>query len=568
MADEFQVTGQNPAALFTLKLHRGDGMALVAMNWKNGKPPANFVGFAIEYKEPSGDRFFALKNRLSFTTASGGTDPNRLSTLRSPIQKFRWVHFPRNANLPGEFTYRVSPVFMNNQEELSYGDAQEAKIELRRETYPGELNVAYTRGFVSSQAFVDRYKSVSKLLPPKAKEGLDFVPKHPQAAEALAWMGFEAREAILDVLDKAIADPQAQVRLVAYDLNLPDVVTRLKKLGSRLKAIIDDSADHGEEGSAENDAAKQLGRSAGAQNVKRQHMGKLQHNKFIAVDSPNVQLAVCGSTNFSWRAFFVQNNNAVVLQGRKAVEPFLKAFDDYWANSTVAGFAQTASAKWTDLGLNGIDVKVAFSPHSQANALLQSVADDITNSTTSSLFYSLAFLYQTPGAIKDAIVKVTKNKRLFVYGISDREVGGIVVQKPDGNLAPVFPAALSKNLPEPFKSEPTGGSGIRMHHKFLVVDFDKPTARVYLGSYNFSVPADTENGENLLLIRDRRVAVSYLVEALSMFDHYHFRVTQQEAKKARKKLELAKPPRKPGEKAWWAEYYTDARKIRDRELFA
>ena len=568
MADEFQVTGQNPAALFTLKLHRGDGMALVAMNWKNGKPPANFVGFAIEYKEPSGDRFFALKNRLSFTTASGGTDPNRLSTLRSPIQKFRWVHFPRNANLPGEFTYRVSPVFMNNQEELSYGDAQEAKIELRRETYPGELNVAYTRGFVSSQAFVDRYKSVSKLLPPKAKEGLDFVPKHPQATEALAWMGFEAREAILDVLDKAIADPQAQVRLVAYDLNLPDVVTRLKKLGSRLKAIIDDSADHGEEGSAENDAAKQLGRSAGAQNVKRQHMAKLQHNKFIAVDSPNVQLAVCGSTNFSWRAFFVQNNNAVVLQGRKAVEPFLKAFDDYWANSTVAGFAQTASAKWTDLGLNGIDVKVAFSPHSQANALLQSVADDITNSTTSSLFYSLAFLYQTPGVIKDAIVKVTKNKRLFVYGISDREVGGIVVQKPDGNLAPVFPAALSKNLPEPFKSEPTGGSGIRMHHKFLVVDFDKPTARVYLGSYNFSVPADTENGENLLLIRDRRIAVSYLVEALSMFDHYHFRVTQQEAKKARKKLELAKPPRKPGEKAWWAEYYTDARKIRDRELFA
>lgn len=38
-----------------------------------------------------------------------------------------------------------------------------------------------------------------------------------------------------------------------------------------------------------------------------------------------------------------------------------------------------------------------------------------------------------------------------------------------------------------------------MHHKFPVVDFDKPTARVYLGSYNLSVPADTKNGENLLL---------------------------------------------------------------------
>jgi phosphatidylserine/phosphatidylglycerophosphate/cardiolipin synthase-like enzyme len=89
-----------------------------------------------------------------------------------------------------------------------------------------------------------------------------------------------------------------------------------------------------------------------------------------------------------------------------------------------------------------------------------------------------------------------------------------------------------------------------------------------MGSYNFSVSADTSNGENLLLIRDRRIAVSYVVEALRLFDHYHFRVAQMDAKKARKRLELAKPPRKAGEKPWWSEYYTDVRKIRDRELFA
>ena len=116
--------------------------------------------------------------------------------------------------------------------------------------------------------------------------------------------------------------------------------------------------------------------------------------------------------------------------------------------------------------------------------------------------------------------------------------------------------------------EPKGGGGNRMHHKFLVVDFDKPAARVYLGSYNFSIPADTQNGENLLLIRDRRIAVSYMIEALRIFDHYHFRVSQLEAKTAKKKLQLAMPPRKPGEQAWWVEDYTVARKIRDRELFA
>ena len=129
------------------------------------------------------------------------------------------------------------------------------------------------------------------------------------------------------------------------------------------------------------------------------------------------------------------------------------------------------------------------------------------------------------------------------------------------------PAALKKNVPEPFKSEPTGGGGNRMHHKFVVIDFDKPTARVYLGSYNFSVSADEKNGENLFLIRDRRVAVSYMIEALRIFDHYHFRVAQKEPG-ARKKLFLVRPPRKAGEKPWWAEHYTSALKIRDRELFA
>jgi len=58
MAGECQVSGQNAAAQFALKLHRGDGMTLVAMNWKNGKPPKGFVGFAIECKEPDSDKFF------------------------------------------------------------------------------------------------------------------------------------------------------------------------------------------------------------------------------------------------------------------------------------------------------------------------------------------------------------------------------------------------------------------------------------------------------------------------------------------------------------------------------
>ena len=577
MSKEFIVTGSNEKAPFRLKIYRGDGMALLAMNWKKGKPPKNFVGFAIEHKAPNSKKFTSVSNRIAFPTNNGEVNAKKLSSRLSPIQKFRWVNFPFNAELPGKFIYRVTPVFMDRNDTLSYGEPQEAGIELRRETYPGKLNVTFTRGFVSSQAFVDRYgaDSIPTLLPAKADHGLKFVPSFDKADEAYSWMGFEARSAILELIDEGIADKKAQVRAVLYDLNEPGIVTRLEKLGDRLKVIIDDDGPHGEPHSAETAAAKRLRKTAGKDNVKRQHMGKLQHNKIIVVDGPKVKAAVCGSTNHSWRGFFVQNNNAIVVRGAKPTQVFMNAFDDYWDNDTVKKFGTTKSACRNKLGLKGIDAEICFSPLSKDNSILQSIADDVSENTTSSLFYSLAFLYQTPGAIKKAIVKVKKDGKVFSYGISDhkvkglsgKELIGVAVQKPDGVVTVIQPEALRKNVPEPFKSEPTGGGGTRMHHKFIVIDFDKPTARVYMGSYNFSASADKSNGENLLVIRDRRVAVSYVVEAIRLFDHYHFRVVQANSRKARKKLQLAKPPRN-GEDPWWMEDYTNPRKILDRQLFA
>ena len=566
----YQVSGTNASARFTLKIHRGDGMALLAMNWKNGEPPLDFVGFAIEYQEPNGDKFYPLKNRIYFK-GSSRTDPNNSSTLRSPIQKFRWVHFPRNANLLGKFTYRVKPVFMNDRGELSYGNAQTAAIELRGETYPGLLNVAFTRGFVSSQAFVDLFEAngpVSQLIPAKADDGLEFVPTHPDHEQALNWMGFEARKLILELLQKAVADPTAQVRVVAYELNLPELLGLFKDLGNRLKIIIDNSENHAPGHSAESKAAAALIQTAGADHVKRQDMNKLQHNKFIVVDGAEVKAVVCGSTNFSWRGFYVQANNALILHGVNAIQPFKQAFEDYWNNDTTATFGRTQSAEWNNLGIAGVDAKVTFSPHVQSNLQLAKIAEDIQKNTKSSLLYSLAFLHQTPGVIKDAIQQVMRKDGIFVYGISDLKTGGLEVQKPNGDIEPVYSAALSGDLPEPFKSEPSGGKGIRMHHKFIVVDFDKPSARVYLGSYNFSTAADKSNGENLVLIKDRRIALSYMIEALRLFDHYHFRVTMKEGQTERKKLYLAKPPSAIGEFPWWDEHFTDPRKILDRQLFS
>jgi hypothetical protein len=574
MSEDFQIVAQNTNAPFTLKLHRGDGMTLLAMNWKGGKPPRDFVGFALEYKEPGGDRFWEIKNRINFPNPNGSVNKKRTSSRLSPIQKFRWVHFPVNAEQEGEFTYRVMPVFMNASDELSYGEAQEVGIALARETYPKKLNVTFTRGFVSSQAFVDRYVTktdgMKTLIPGEAGEGLDFVPTHPKADEALEWMGFEARSAILEVLDEAIKDTSAVVRVACYDLNDPAIVSRLKTLKKRLWIIIDNSKEHKPPTAAESQAEKILANTAGKSQVKRHHMSNLQHNKTIVVEGDEVKAAVFGSTNFTWRGQFVQSNNAIVVRGKKAIQPFIDAFENYWDYDSVKDYGPTDSTKWQSLGFDDISAKVCFSPHSESKGVLQSIADDIL-SAKSSVFYSLAFLNQTGGAVTEAIKTVTKKKGIFAYGISDKKTGGLDVHLPDGKVAPVYVSYLSKNLPEPFKSEPSAlssnNAGTRMHHKFVVLDFDKPTGRVYMGSYNFSKPADNKNGENLLLIKDRRIAVSYMIQALSLFDHYHFRVLQAKADASDKPIQLKKAP-KTGEKPWWDEDYSDPRKILDRELFA
>jgi phosphatidylserine/phosphatidylglycerophosphate/cardiolipin synthase-like enzyme len=532
MAEEFQVSGQNAAARFTLKLHRGQGMVLLAMNWRHGKPPRNFVGFTIACHEPGETEFLPLSNRLRFARPeTDEIDAHPAPSDQAPFQKFRWVHVPRKTEPAGELVYRVTPAFMDFAGPqdllgtLSFGEAQTAAITLAGEPHQRLLEVAFSRG-----------------------------------------LGFEARQAVLQVLDAALADAGALVQVVAYELDEPAIVTRLEQLGPRLRIIIDDAAAHGDGGSAETQAAARLAISAGPANVKRQNMGHRQHNTTITVSGPNTKAVVCGSTSFSGRGLSLQASSALVLRTESAVQVFSAAFEAYWTHETVAAFGATAAATWTDLRIPGMGAQVTFSPHLASNGALQAIAGDLDRPSTKSLLYSLAFVHQTSGLLRDAIRHLSQEGGVFVYGISDRNAGGLDVQRPDGDVSAIFPHELTPDTPAPLKPEPAD-DGTALHHKFLVVDFDKPSARVYLGSHDFSAAADEKNGEHLLLIRDQRVATSYMVEALRLFDHCHFRLAQKEAAEGKRKLQLARPPRTNAEQPWFAGYYTDPHKIRDRKLF-
>lgn len=87
MKNSYQATGTNSKAPFTFKIYRGDGMVLLAMNWRTGKPPRDFVGFTIEYKEPKSDQFCAGEKSHWFPGAAQEADRPEDSEYQSAVSK-------------------------------------------------------------------------------------------------------------------------------------------------------------------------------------------------------------------------------------------------------------------------------------------------------------------------------------------------------------------------------------------------------------------------------------------------------------------------------------------------
>src|SRR5262249_21911033 len=194
-----------------------------------------------------------------------------------------------------------------------------------------------------------------------------------------------------------------------------------------------------------------------------------------------------------------------------------------------AGFAKDPiSTQWHLVQVPGKPpVHFCFSPHADTDLSLNPLGAAI-DQATSSVFFSIAFLYQTKsGAVRTAIDRLMK-KSVFSYGISDKR-GGRALKKPDGSFGIVDFNYLAGITPMPFKAEWSGGKGVHEHHKFVVTDFSLPSAKVFTGSSNLSTSGEGANGDNLVMIEDPRVATSYAIEALRIFDHLHFRTVMSDA---------------------------------------
>lgn len=572
---------------FSMKLWRGERMCLIGFDV--AEPEPDLVGFSIECKSPGNAEFSPLRNRLAFSydvpVKEAVTGFRLFPSPESPFQKFRWVHFPYDPR-SGYYTYRGTKMHMPRDGKPVAGTSIELNISLDQVTYNNFLDVGFTRNFASSQAYADKYKNRTDIIPASADEGLSF---QKVAGDVYEWLGFEAYDLIFGFLKEAAQDPTIKLDVFAYDLNEPDIVDCLTQLGPRLRAIIDDSTTlkdgtkkgHGSASSAESKAAKRLRTSAGQDNIKRTHFKNLQHHKvFIARRNGKCVKVLCGSTNFSFRGIYIQANNVLVFSSREVADLFGKVFERAFKDPDTFSVDELASKWQVVTSAENPTVHLCFSPHKSSDLSLNPVRGAI-DQASSSVLYSVAFLNQIKsGPTKEAFDRLM-SKPVFSYGIVDSQ-GTLEVRKPDGSVGLVDFAYLAENAPEPFKAEWSGGKGINVHHKFVVTDFNLPSAKVFTGSSNLAPSGEKSNGDHLIMIEDRKIAIGYAIEALRIFDHLHFRSRMRDALKEKKgkkskegkikasdKLILRKPTAISKEPAWFEAYYVaGSQRERDRQLFS
>jgi phosphatidylserine/phosphatidylglycerophosphate/cardiolipin synthase-like enzyme len=555
----------------TLKLWRGERMCLLGMDVT--KPEADFVGFSIEVKSPGSPGFIPLRNRLAFSyppaTEPSTIDSKQFSSLQAPFQKFRWVHFPQNVQ-PGQYSYRVTKQHMPKDGVVKPGDSATATISLDPQLYSGFLDVGFTRGYASSQAFTEKFGNTPKFFPPNRPAGGGAGPtfdKSSAPAGAYQWLGFEAYDLIFGILNDVATDTTLSLDAFAYDLDEPDIIAGFAKIGKRLRIIIDNSGNHAPATSGPSQAAKTLTKAKAT--VQRMHFKSLQHNKVLIVKRNGTPVKVlCGSTNFSFNGLYLQSNNTLVFEGPDAAglfEQYFTAASDDPTNFPTSDLA----TKWHLIQPKDAPaVQFCLAPHGNPDLSLNPVAAAI-DQATSSVFFAIAFLAQTKTSdtVRAAVDRLI-DKPVFSYGISDKSTG-LSVKKPDGTVGLIGWNYLKASTAPPFTAEFNSGSGIHEHNKFVVTDFNLPTAKVFTGSSNLSESGESKNGDHLIMIADPRVATSYAIQAILIFDHLHFAANMNAVKKPTQ-LVLQKPIAFSKAKAtWFARFYEeDSQLARDRELFS
>ena len=597
----------------TVRAYAGDAKTLLAFNLPSREGAKRLAGFTICCAPPGIEPYY-LQNVLQFETpahhAQDPTEPAN-SSINAPIHKFRWLHVPGSVHqgidpVMGKYKYIVTPRFFDDsQSMLPLDPSLSASVSIDVAPFrKGKLEIGFTRGFTQSQAFT-RHFGKDALIRPDTDELL-FDTSVVSGTEANGttytfddeydWLGFSARQRIFEILEDVEKNKALMIDVFAYDLNEPNMIRLLLKLAKqgRVRIILDNAAlHHSTSDPKPEDAVEKLFAKAAKApaEMMRGKFGRYAHDKVLIVRRKANGAAVkvlTGSTNFSVTGLYVNSNHVLVYSDATVAGKYAALFDSIWENGiTKASYLKTpfASETFASSGKSVPSTEITFAPHSGdfTKQILDGVVARIEREgkkakASSSVIFAVMAIDKGSSPVYDALKTLHADERIFSFGISDNP-GGIALYSPGRKTGVLVTGKpVNTQLPPPFSQvRNIGGVGHQVHHKFVVCGFNGDDPTVYCGSSNLASGGEENNGDNLLVIRDADVATAFMIEGISLVDHFQFLDRTAKGPKSKKSKT---PPRSKQQAAlsagWflgtsdkWAEPYFDPKDLHftDRMLF-
>lgn len=590
-----------------LVAYPGDAKTLLAWDLAEDRREG-LAGFTIACKPPRGRRYF-LWNQLQFEHPDQhAQDPDEPpnSSANAPFHKFRWLHVPgwdHQGLEPslGTYTYTVTPRYFDDAGSLLALDPKaSASVKVRVDRFrKGSLRLAFTRGYVQSQGYVNHFGETAKVVHPGGELLYDtsqVAGTTPGGeaftyAEEYGWLGFTARATILALLDEVVAKEKLSLDVFAYDLNEPDIMKRLLALAAqgRVRVILDDAALHHskKEPKPEDEFEAAFVKAAeGEAAIKRGKFGRYAHDKVMVVsDARGAKKVLTGSTNFSVSGLYINSNHVLVFDDPDTAGKYADLFEQVWAQEVKAGAfldSELSTERFSPADGAVPPRTITFSPHSEEFAadVLDAIsarvtAEDADDGATASVLFAVMGL-DGSGSVYPTLKQLHAKDDVFSYGVSD-DTDGIALYAPGQRTGVLVTGKPTRTkLPPPFSQVPKLGTYHQIHHKFVICGFNGPDPVVYCGSSNLALAGEQKNGDNLIEIHDADVATAFALEALSLVDHFQFldRLSEHGADGRKPPASKRAAARSVG---WflsttdrWSEPYFDPKDLHcvDRTLFA
>jgi len=285
---------------------------------------------------------------------------------------------------------------------------------------------------------------------------------------------------VITAVTEAIDSAQSSIDIAMYNLNLREVEQALRnahRRGVKVRLVVESDALDG-----------WVPRSLKSSGIPVVSDGResLMHNKFMVIDNRQVWT---GSLNLTDNGVIEDRNNLVRLDSPSIAKYYTQEFEEMFTEGIFGSSSPPGNTADGSFIVASIPVNVYFSPD---DGVMDIILQEVYGAREEIAFLGYSF---TSDPLAQALVDKAR-QGVRVMGVFDSDMVA-------ANTGSDYEWLLDAGLPVCRDGE----KGL-MHHKVIIIDRQV----VITGSYNFTASAERYNDENILVLRDPRLAEMYLAE--------------------------------------------------------